>query len=557
MSRKLQLSFIALAVVLATALTFVPVHTQDNGSGQSGAAAPGSSPAAVSPQAPLSTSFTYQGFLTVDGSPANGQYDLRFRLYDAASGGAQIGTGKLANDVMVRKGVFTVLLDYGPDNIDGAVFFGDARWLEVAVRPGTSSGSYTVLSPRQQLTATPYAFSLYPGANVTGGVPGGNALFATNTATGGESYGLRGDSASTSGRGVSGRATAASGTTYGVYGESVSPNGFGVFGLHSAASGTAPGVAGHSNSTAGFATAVLGQVNPTSPGPNSTGVRGISKGTGFYGIGVWGSQDGGGLGVFGEAVTGIGVLGVTSSTSSGTGVEGSGVVGVKGRSANGGVDSYGVFGISTSQRGTGVYGRADTGSDAYGVLGSSTSGFAGYFEGKVRVTGSLQKGSGSFIIDHPLDPENKYLYHSFVESPDMMNIYNGNIVLDAKGEAWVELPAWFEALNRDFRYQLTAIGAPMPNLYVATPVTNNRFQIAGGQPGAQVSWQVTGIRQDAYANLYRIPVEENKRASERGTYLHPEAFGQPASKGVNYQRQQQADRNAAEPSSASGQTPTR
>ena len=179
-------------------------------------------------------------------------------------------------------------------------------------------------------------------------------------------------------------------------------------------------------------------------------------------------------------------------------------------------------------------------------MGQSASGWAGWFSGKVRVTGTLQKGGGSFIIDHPLDPENKYLYHSFVELPDMMNIYNGNVTLDSKGEAWVELPAWFGALNRDFRYQLTAIGAPGPNLYIAKPVQNNRFQIAGGQPGAQVSWQVTGIRQDAYANLHRIPVEEDKPASERGTYLHPDAFGQPASKGVNYQRMQQAEQSAAQ-----------
>ncbi len=555
MSRKLQFPVVALAVGLAAALTFSPVWAQDNGPIRPSAASPGASPATTGPEAPLSSAFTYQGFLTTSGSPATGQYDFRFRMYDAASGGAQIGTEKLANDVMVRKGVFTVQLDYGPDDIDGAVFFGDARWLEVAVRPGASSGSYTVLNPRQQLTATPYAFSLYPDANITGSVPGGNALFATNTATSGESYGLRGDSASTSGRGVFGWATAASGTTYGLYGESVSPNGFGVYGLHSAASGETPGVAGHSNSRNGNAAGVLGQVSPTSPGPYSAGVRGISKGTAGNGIGVWGSQDGGGWGVHGTAVNGIGVLGVTSSTSSGTGVEGSGVIGVRGRSANGGASSYGVYGISTSENGTGVYGKAD-GSVAFGVWGSSSGGYAGWFDGKVRVTGNLQKSSGSFIIDHPLDPENKYLYHSFVESPDMMNIYNGNIVLDAKGEAWVELPAWFEALNRDFRYQLTAIGAPMPNLYIAAPVANNRFQIGGGRPGAQVSWQVTGIRQDAYANLNRIPVEEAKPANERGTYLHPEAFGQPASKGVNYQRMLQAN-SAAATSAASDQTPTR
>jgi hypothetical protein len=155
-------------------------------------------------------------------------------------------------------------------------------------------------------------------------------------------------------------------------------------------------------------------------------------------------------------------------------------------------------------------------------------GRAGYFAGDVTVTGTLSKGGGSFRIDHPLDPERKTLSHSFVESPDMMNVYNGNVVLDARGEASIELPAWFGALNRDFRYQLTAIGGPGPNLHVADEIKENRFRIAGGSPGLKVSWQVTGIRQDPYANAHRIQVEEDKPAAAVGTYLHPEAYGKPA-----------------------------
>ena len=162
-----------------------------------------------------------------------------------------------------------------------------------------------------------------------------------------------------------------------------------------------------------------------------------------------------------------------------------------------------------------------------GVFVQSAGSLAGRFDGNVTVNGTLSKTGGSFKIDHPLDPKNKYLYHSFVESPDMMNIYNGNATLDANGEAVVELPKWFEALNRDFRYQLTAVGAPGPSLHVAEEVQNNRFKIAGGQSGMKVSWQVTGIRKDAWAEKHRIPVEEWKPLEERGLYLHPEAFGQP------------------------------
>jgi len=134
---------------------------------------------------------------------------------------------------------------------------------------------------------------------------------------------------------------------------------------------------------------------------------------------------------------------------------------------------------------------------------------------------------GTFKIDHPLDPENKYLYHSFVESPDMMNIYNGIVTLGKDGSAEVTLPDWFEALNREFRYQLTCIGGFAP-VYVAKKVNGNRFKIAGGKPGMEVSWQLTGVRKDAYAETHRIQVEEMKPIAERGSYLHPEAFGKSA-----------------------------
>lgn len=148
------------------------------------------------------------------------------------------------------------------------------------------------------------------------------------------------------------------------------------------------------------------------------------------------------------------------------------------------------------------------------VRGSGKPQVAATFVGNVSVAGTLTKSAGSFRIDHPLDPEGKYLSHSFVESPDMMNVYNGNATLDANGRATVELPEYFEALNRDFRYQLTAIGAPGPNLYIAEGVKGNRFRIAGGRPYAHVSWQVTGVRQDAYADAHRIRVEEDKPREE-------------------------------------------
>lgn len=147
--------------------------------------------------------------------------------------------------------------------------------------------------------------------------------------------------------------------------------------------------------------------------------------------------------------------------------------------------------------------------------------------GNLIVSGTVSKGGGSFKIDHPLDPANKTLSHSFVESPDMMNVYNGNVTTDRRGLAVVTLPAYFEALNRDFRYQLTALGQ-FAQAIVWRKIEGNRFVIKTSKPSIEVSWQVTGIRKDAFANTNRIPVEEEKPERERGTYLHPGVFNQPA-----------------------------
>ncbi len=179
----------------------------------------------------------------------------------------------------------------------------------------------------------------------------------------------------------------------------------------------------------------------------------------------------------------------------------------------------------------------DTSGKTYGgyfqTTGSGTYDYAGYFVGKVHVAGTLSKAGGSFIIDHPLDPENKILQHSFVESPDMKNVYDGTVLLDETGESWVLLPDYFEALNKDFRYQLTPVGSPGPGLYIAEEIKDNRFKISGGSPGMKVSWQVTGIRKDAWAEANRIQVEREKSEEEKGSYLNPEAFGLDGSFGMD------------------------
>ncbi|MBL7749478.1 MAG: hypothetical protein JNM19_18710, partial [Chitinophagaceae bacterium] len=151
----------------------------------------------------------------------------------------------------------------------------------------------------------------------------------------------------------------------------------------------------------------------------------------------------------------------------------------------------------------------------------------------LHVTGTLSKGGGAFKIDHPMDPDNKYLVHSFVESPEMMNIYNGNITTDASGKMTVQLPDYFNSLNKDFRYQLTVIGS-FAQAIISKEVNGNSFEIATSQPNVKVSWQVTGVRQDPWANKYRIPNVVDKAAKDKGMYLNPELFNQPESRRIGY-----------------------
>jgi hypothetical protein len=232
-------------------------------------------------------------------------------------------------------------------------------------------------------------------------------------------------------------------------------------------------------------------------------------------------------GVIGYSTSGMGVQGTILGSTGGVGVTGN----APGVAVQGTTQYCGPSGCTLVSGTAGQFVTAAGGIVLQGIGGGTTV-FTVDASGNGYFAGNLSKGGGSFKIDHPLDPANKYLSHSFVESPDMKNVYDGVVRLDANGEAWVTLPDYFEALNRDFRYQLTSIGAPAPNLYVAQEVSGNRFKIAGGKPGGRVSWQVTGIRQDAYANANRIPVEEVKPAAEQGYYLHPELYGQPDSRRV-------------------------
>jgi hypothetical protein len=292
----------------------------------------------------------------------------------------------------------------------------------------------------------------------------------------------------------------------------------------------------------------------TSSGSSSFGVVGVSNnGTGVYaqgptglyaaattyGVyatanddGVVGQTNGSGNGVVGRASGGSGVYGSATTGSGVFGTENSGGYGVYGDSASS--NGVGVAGLADNTAGAGGAFYNDSTGDALFVYNQS-GGYAAFLEGNVDVDGNLSKAGGSFKIDHPLDPANKYLYHSFVESPDMKNIYDGVATLNTNGEATIEMPDWFGVLNRDFRYQLTCIGGFAP-VYIAEELANNQFKIGGGRAGMRISWQITGIRQDAWANAHRIPVEQEKEAKLKGFYLHPELYGAPTEKQIQWAR---------------------
>jgi trimeric autotransporter adhesin len=196
---------------------------------------------------------------------------------------------------------------------------------------------------------------------------------------------------------------------------------------------------------------------------------------------------------------------------------------------------------------TGGKGAAQDGDGGFFTGGNSSSfgdglqaiagsgGIAANFKGNVTITGNLSAGSKNFKIDHPLDPANKYLVHASVESSEMMNIYTGNVITDAQGEARVQLPKWFEAINTDFRYQLTVIGQ-FAQAIVSSEVQNHEFAIRSSMPNVKVSWQITGVRQDAFAIANPMVVEEEKDSRLKGFYLHPEFYGAPAEKQIEWAR---------------------
>lgn len=251
---------------------------------------------------------------------------------------------------------------------------------------------------------------------------------------------------------------------------------------------------------------------------DAVAVNAYNGNTGGVGIAIRGTT---------SAYQGIGVLG--SATYSGSG----GAYGVQG-----GSNTPGGIGVGAYYYPSSGYGQALT---AYSY---SPTAYSGFFAGGagVYISGNLSvlNGTKNFIMDHPLDPANKYLYHAAIEAPDMINVYSGNATTNASGEVVVALPKYFEAINKDFRYQLTSVGQ-FAQAIVSSKIKNNQFTIKTDKPNVEVSWQVMGIRNDSYAQKHPFQAEVDKPEEARGKYLYPEGYNQSEAKGEYYEQQRIRD----------------
>ena len=349
----------------------------------------------------------------------------------------------------------------------------------------------------------------------------------TNSNAGGVSPGLRFGSAS--GEGMASKRTAG-GNRYGVdlytdYSPRLSIN--------------ASGQVAIGTGTAFPAVAQLQVQSASGDGGDFT--AGISQnGAGGYGLVATGgnvdsSNSAGGGGVFNGGSGADGGNGIFGVGGNGSAAAGNGVVGVGGDGVGGGeyveAGDGGYFEGGDSApngAGDGIYARYGSATSSYG--------YSGVFDGNVQVTGTISADEKDFKIDHPADPANKYLVHASIESSELVNIYSGNVTTDELGLARVQLPDWFEVENSDFRYQLTVVDGRFAQAVVSKKIENHQFTIHTNASQVEVSWQITGVRQDAYAKAHPLVVEQAKPANERGFYMHPELYGQPGEKQTEWGR---------------------
>jgi hypothetical protein len=450
-------------------------------------------------------------------------------LFTFAAGQAFPGTGEgsvtsIATGLGLRGGTITKTGTLSIDTIKVPLLAAANTFTANQTVDGTLSATSSTGTAVNGATSAP-AYAGVVGSGISIGVYGNGGGGANSNAG---NSGIWGDTGGASGNYIAVRGTAVNNIAGGFYNNSTtyptllatnSGAGIGVKGVG------ATGVVGVSTGPAGPG---LLPAPATNPGGSFTGYSAPSGSNldGTYGVEAYGGA--GDLSETGMSFAGVGVKGIGGTGSSGDG--------------DGNAGSGGVFAGGTCVNCQELGGGGDGVDAAAGVSGSCdgcTSGYAGYFIGDVDTTGGyLVNGTAELEIDHPLDPANKYLVHASVESSEMMNIYTGNITTDSQGHATVQLPEWFQVLNIDFRYQLTVIGQ-FAQAIISTEIENNRFEIRTSAPNVKVSWQVTGVRQDPYAKAHPLVVEQEKKARLRGFYTHPELYGAPPEKQIEWSRHPQ------------------
>jgi hypothetical protein len=458
---------------------------------------------------------------------------------------------------------------------------------------GNSAGSELLI--KNTNGSSPSAFGVYGLLTPTSPTVNATAVRGQNSATNGRGYGVYGSQAgsgtgvrgfaptgkgvwgsSTSGTGLLGQHTATTGTAPGVSASTSSTDanadaflatvtptspGLGSTAVNGINNGTGSNGIGVSGSQAGSGVGVLGTA------ASGIGVRAVSGGDGVYALST-GSGDGvyaystNGRGVEASG-TDAGVLGTGTvagvkgggttygvyGTSGSYGVFGTGGIGVEGNGT-----TYGVFGDSSgkgveghSSSGNGVYAQSSTGDAisattggtyASGIYAENTgAGDAAYLEGPVYISGGCTgcTGPSALHIDDPLDPTHKYLNHASVVSSQQLDVYSGNVRTNGKGFATVHMPRWFQALNRSFRYQLTSLSG-LQQVAVAKEMHHNRFTIQSQRPHSKVSWQVSAVRHDRYAQANPTRVIVSKAKADQGKYVHPQVYGKPKRDALGYQK---------------------
>jgi hypothetical protein len=277
--------------------------------------------------------------------------------------------------------------------------------------------------------------------------------------------------------------------------------------------------------------------NNTNPANTSASIVANTNSNSNLSSAILGKTTGAAYGVTGEAVSGsnteAAVFGNNRRNNGGSGVLGIGFNGVTARTGNS--SGYAVFAENTDNitplgNGVGVSGKG-----FYGVYGEDR--YAGNQNGAygVYANGNMgASGTKTFNIDHPKDPKNKFLRHFSMESNEVLNVYRGTTAFDANGNAMIELPDYFNDINKNISYQLTPVGAYMP-LFVKEKVNSeNKFEVSGGDPGKEVSWAVYAERNDLYLKKHpeQRAVEIEKRASEKGKYLIPSLYDAKPEKGI-------------------------